>query len=588
MSNAMLNFSIRPRALRWLDLCTFGPKKGESVDLLNKSTVTWFNDQVSLDESSHETQTELQIGDGVESDARIRAWLDIAFYKPDQLRQRIAYALSQIFVVSDKDAELSGRPTALANYYDLLVKNAFGTYKDLLRDVTRSPVMGHYLTMVNNSKDNPDENYAREILQLFSCGLHEREIDHNLDGLEATYKLDTDNKRIPCYTEDDIRELARVFTGWVRNNDSWHTPMIQLEDSEIRDSESKSLFNGTLFFNAGNENYDENEGTDNSETDLEILLEALQNHPSTAINICYKLIQLLVTSNPSSAYLQRIVDVFNDGTEKLVELKQPAPAAGEEKGQLKAVIWAIISDNEVYTAPPTYMSKIREPWLSLVYIYRALNVDVLPNVGNGGDQSNKRIKNNLRYSKTCNQYPLGSPSVFNFYLPDYQPVDLLPFEYKDSSLTSPELQIMDWSHIISVQNHIYGMFSRNISYGEGITNTNTCLTSSDGGIYNTYQKLLFVDIGPFYNAVKVSDKIGFVNAVSTRFFNSLMPKDLEIQIIDAFPRGDLSVQASNWTQRLLSLALSSPYFHVQQNLNSFPYRTTLPEPAGSGYVNCNI
>ncbi|CZF78638.1 hypothetical protein GCE9029_00965 [Grimontia celer] len=587
MSNSILNFSIRPHALRWLDLCTFGPKKNESVQLLNESTIKWFTEQIDMETSWHRLQTESQSGGVVQSSARVRSWLDIAFFKPDQLRQKVAYALSQVFVVSDKDKELNGRPSALANYYDILVKNAFGTYKDLLRDVTRSPVMGHYLTMVNNSKDNPDENYAREILQLFSCGLYEREIDHTLDGLEATYKLDSQGKYIPCYTEDDIRELARVFTGWVRDDESWYEPMIQIENEDVRDVGSKTLFNGTVVFDENNNRFDESENAENSQTDLEILLTTLENHPSTAINICFKLIQLLVTSNPSSGYLQRVVDVFNDGTDKLIELGYEAPAPGEEKGQLKAVIWAIVSDNEVYTAPPKYMSKIREPWLSLVYIYRALNVDVLPNVGAGDDQSNKKIEHDLLYLRTCNQYPLGSPSVFNFYLPDYQPTELLPSEYSDDGLVSPELQIIDWSHIISVQNHIFGMFNKNVTYGEGVVNPNTCLIPSNGAIYDTYRKLLFVDIGPFYNSVKVSDKISFVNAVSTRFFNSFMPKDLEKQLIDAFPRGDLSIQAHNWTQRLLALALSSPYFHVQQNLNSFSYRTTVPEAPGGSYVVCD-
>ncbi|EEY71069.1 DUF1800 domain-containing protein [Grimontia hollisae] len=506
-----MQFDSFSHASRWLDLATFGPKKGEVENLINKGAKTWFDEQIALPVSSHLKQCYQQFevqgyGKKPSRSTRIRAWLDIAFYSKDQLRQRVAYALSQIFVVSDQDAALSYRAPAMASYNDMLCQHAFGHYRDLLKEVSLSAVMGQYLTMVGNRKGDPatgrrpDENYAREIMQLFSVGLYQRDID-------GTYELDGNGQPIPCYTEKDIQELARVFTGWHHTDNTFLQPMVN--HATDHDSGEKWVMGHQFPENMS------------AEQELDQVMDMLLHHPSTAPNICHGLIQRLVTSNPSPDYVRRVTEAFLDNGMGVT-------------GDLKAVIWAILSDPDVYTAPPQSMSKIREPWLSLVCLYRALNVK--PGAGS------RVVKTDLVYLKTCNQYPLGAPSVFNFYLPDYAPKGVI----KENNLVAPELQIIDWSHIIYVHNFIYGILRLNLQK-----------------ITAPLSNELYIDVEDFKTLIANKDIKGFVQETSERFFNGAMPKVLKESLYRQY--NGLNLAPGKWVQRLLFIALVSPYFHVQEN-----------------------
>lgn len=508
-------FDSFTHAARWLDVSTFGAKKGQAEALQNQSAKAWFDAQIALPITSHQAQVEKQFkaqgfGKIPFRATRVRAWLDIAFFGEDQLRQRLGYALSQIFVLSDQDPVLAKHAAAVARYNDLLCEHAFGNYSHLLKAVTLSPAMGQYLTMVDNKKANPvigrkpDENYAREIMQLFSIGLYQRELD-------GSYRLGADGKPIPCYDENDIQQLARIFTGWNRHGKAKDKDFITpMKNNDVDHDRGEKQVLGVTF-----------KRNSYAEEELDQVMEMLLNHPSTAPNICKNLIQKLTTSNPSPAYVRRVVDVFlNNGS--------------GEKGDLKAVFWTILSDEEVFGAPPLQMSKIREPWLSLVAIYRAL--DVKP----GGDQP--LVGSDLVFKKTCNQYPLGSPSVFNFYLPDFAPKGVI----KDKRLVSPEMQIVDWSHVIFVHNHILSLLRVKMQDAKA-----------------PLKKQLYVDVEDFKQFIRNKDINGFIEQTSARFFNGVMPASLKNMLASHYDGAN--APAGIWVQRLLFIALSSPYYHVQEN-----------------------
>ncbi|NJR71947.1 MAG: DUF1800 domain-containing protein [Gammaproteobacteria bacterium] len=242
------------------------------------------------------------------------------------MRQRVAFALSQILVTSGADSSLM--PYGMARYQQLMLDYAFGNYKDLLYAVTLSPVMGDYLNMANSNKPDPargisaNENYAREIMQLFSIGLY----DLNLDG---TLKKDASGNPIPSYSQTTVENLARVFTGWtyasangtpaVRNNPSYYEQPMQAVASN-HDTGSKTLIRGFII-----------PASQSAALDLSMALDHLIAHPNVAPFISKQLIQRLVTSDPHPAYVARVAAVFNNNGQGI-------------KGDLKAVVRAILLD----------------------------------------------------------------------------------------------------------------------------------------------------------------------------------------------------------------------------------------------------
>lgn len=344
------------------------------------------------------------------------AWWQYVMTSPDVLRARVALALSEIFVISEAP-DLGFYPLVLADYYKLLMQHSFGNYRDLLYDISLHPAMGTYLTHMNNPKSNfaenrfPDENYAREIMQLFSIGLYQL----NPDG---TRMLDGEGNFIPTYSHAEISGLAKVFTGL-----SWGTSTYfyqygwQDEDFEVpmkmyndwHEPGEKQLFDGITI---------PNRNPVDGMADINDAIDHLFNHQNVGPFIGTRLIQRLVTSNPSPEYVARVTAAFNDN------------GAGV-RGDLKAVIRAILTDKEARDCSligDPHHGMLREPLVRHTHISRAFNA-----------ASTSGRYNNSMYSfkMLTGQQPLASPTVFNFFRPDYQPIG--PIEEAD--LVAPEFQI---------------------------------------------------------------------------------------------------------------------------------------------------
>jgi uncharacterized protein (DUF1800 family) len=344
-----------------------------------------------------------------------------ALLREDQLRQRVAFALSQIMVISSNKVS---SPSALTLWQNMMMKDAFGNFSDLLKDVTLSPVMGNYLDMVNNDKPNPatgtqaNENYAREVLQLFTIGLEQL----NPDG---TRQLDSSGNPIPTYNQDTITNFARVFTGWTYppgssfpSSPNYSGPMIPFNSHH--DTGDKTLLNGYVLAGGGT-----------AQSDLDAALQNIFNHPNVGPFICKQLIQHLVTSNPSPEYVGRMAAVFNDNGSGV-------------RGDLKAVVSAILLDPEARRGDdPAQVQPndghLKEPILLMTNLLRAMNAltraDGLPG-----------------YAANMFQEPMKSPSVFNFYPPD----NMIP----DTNLLGPEFHLFNSTTTITRAN-----FANDAIYG---------------------------------------------------------------------------------------------------------------------------
>lgn len=352
------------------------------------------------------------------------SWWDNVVNGEDRLRQRIALALSEILVVSD-NSELINFPHGVAAYYDILSKHAFGNYRDLLWDVTLNPSMGYYLSHINNPKTDeennihPDENYAREIMQLFTIGLYEL----NNDG---SRKLDGSGLWIPTYDNDDIKGLAKVFTGLSGS---------KYADEEITfpvifglDFRAYSLLDPMKMFPLWHEPGSKTIVGDYTIQDadpmkeVELAIDHLFNHPNVGPFLAYRLIQRLVKSNPSPAYVDRVASVFNDN-------------GNGERGDLKAMIKAIYLDEEAlecYWFEDMANGQLREPILRYTQLMIALRAQT---------RSEKFWNTAFFFQRFTDQHPMSSPTVFNFFKPDYVPDS--DFAYYDMS--GPEFQILNSS-----------------------------------------------------------------------------------------------------------------------------------------------
>ena len=338
-------------AYRLVEQTTFGPKSTDVADAARIGPNEWINQQMVapptfLSDSLRGLNTQRW-------NEYVNAWWRQIIQSDDQLRQRVAFALSEILVVSAHDG-LSSEQFGLTGYYDLLIQHAFGNYRDLLEDITLNPVMGEYLSMKGNRKPapdeniQPDENYARELLQLFSIG----QVLLNNDG---TAQLDGGGVPLPAYNQTTIENFARVFTGWHfanaeefrwPQNKDYLSPMTAWQD--YHDTAEKTLLRGRTL-PAGQ----------TAEQDLSDALDNVFNHPNVGPFISKQLIQRLVTSNPSPEYVSDVTAVFNNNI------------AGE-RGALGSVIKAILMHREArsgHLSSPETFGKIREPLLlSLIHI----------------------------------------------------------------------------------------------------------------------------------------------------------------------------------------------------------------------------
>ena len=429
-------------ASRFLAQASMGSTREQIFKVQTLGYAGWLDEQFALPASGTRWDWLVAGGYGVATNMNSEAGADACIWRkllssPDTLRQRVTLALSEIVVAAVTGFVGSGwRAFSAAAYLDLLEANAFGNYRTLLQQVSLSAPMGEFLTYRNNVKFNPttgampDENYAREVMQLFTIGL----VQLNLDG---TPKL-TSGLPTETYTLEDITGLARVFTGWnydltgttTATPDFKARPMIQ--NAARHESGAKTFLGTTIAA-----------GTDGP-TSLTQALDAIFAHANVAPFISRQLIQRLVCSNPSPAYVARVATVFNND------------GAGV-KGNLKAVVKAILLDAEARSAAgpanPNF-GKLREPILRYAAWARAFKVTSPSDAWTIGNTSDPGTR--------LGQSPLRSATVFNFFRPGYVPPNSA---IGSAGLVAPEFQITNESTVVGYVNYMQGQ----IKNGSGDT-----------------------------------------------------------------------------------------------------------------------
>ncbi|MEO8460584.1 MAG: DUF1800 family protein [Dokdonella sp.] len=518
-------------AARFLAQATFGPTSTDISHLRSVGYQAWLNEQFT-----EPAATETQYLDWVAitfpeeylaDHTRLQIWTSNSAGTPDPsrggaiptdaLRERVAFALSQIFVVSNSNGTLDYQPWALASFYDLLVADAFGNYRNLLEDVTKHPAMGIFLSSIQNQKADPnenihpDENYAREVNQLFSVGLYQL----NLDG---TQKL-SGGQPIPTYDQNAVRGFAAVFTGWDWNNTGcdndtsypccdedtyfycgpynqddppWQLPMQPVEayhdntsDKQLLNYNGVGLSGGVLLHGA------------DAQMEMTAALDNIFYHPNIGPFIATRLIQRLVTSNPTPAYVQRVATVFNNNGSGV-------------RGDLRAVVQAILLDAEArygqWQLPDTF-GKLREPLLKITQMWRAM----------AARSTSGRVDSLNPYPpiiEQIGQAPLQSPTVFNFYKPDFYP----PGEVHSRGLVAPEFQILSDTFVVSTPNYLFDEIFCNYTGSEDCYYSDDPTTmqmfqdrdaplaaSNPGGLIDSYNTLFMSgQMSPFMRSVLVT------------------------------------------------------------------------------------
>lgn len=428
-------FRAEPTTAVFLTQATFGPSAAEIDRLTGQSASQWFQDQTAMAPTYLRPRFEQhmeQVIDGGYSGFRV-ASPTLVFWRnavgaPDQLRQRMAFALSQILVVSASSGDLRGRPEGMVYYQDLLIEHAFGNYRDLLEAVTYSPAMGYYLTYLGSKKADPnsgrmpDENYARELLQLFTTGV----IDTDMQGRP---RLDGSGQPIELYDNDDITGLARVFTGFEyaldgRTEDNRRERMQRPLFIDERDHEdgAKSFLGLTIPADTT--------GPDS----VDMALDHIFEQPTVAPFVSRQLIQRFVTSHPDPAYVGRVAAAFERGT---YQLPNAVTVGDGRRGDLTATLAAVLFDDaarnvEANRRDPEF-GKIREPILRIAHWARAFGADP-------DDTEYVFDLYDTREADELAQHPYQSPSVFNFYRPGFVAPGT---ETGAANLTMPELQLVN-------------------------------------------------------------------------------------------------------------------------------------------------
>jgi uncharacterized protein (DUF1800 family) len=447
-------------AARLLTQATFGSTPTEVDRVLAQGIDAWINTQMATPATSNlafwrtlDAANQITKPGSVSRDEVYFSFWHTAVTAPDQLRQRVAYALAQIFVISMRDDGVNGYPDGAANYLDTLSAHAFGNYRELLEAVALHPMMGLYLSHLHNQKGDlasgrvPDENFAREIMQLFSIGLQEL----NADG---TARSGSNGSPLETYTAADISGLANVFTGWSwacgsTSNACFYSGGAagsKLPDRATRPMQAYPAFHATsakLFLGTSIAS----QTSPDPQASLKVALDRLFQHPNVGPFVGRQLIQRLVTSNPSPAYVGRVAAAFADNGVGV-------------RGDMKAVIKAVLLDPEA-RAPGstdvavTQFGKLREPVLRLSAALRAF--------GAHSASGQWRIGNTDDPGFSLGQTVLRAPSVFNFYRPGYVPPGSAAGAL---GLTVPEMQITDETSVAGYANSM----SRLLGSGVGDAN----------------------------------------------------------------------------------------------------------------------
>ena len=429
----------KAQAARLLEQASFGPSMRSIDEVVSAGPSGWIDDQFAKAQTSHVAYIESQLPTLTAGQNPPQTWIFETFWAraasaPDQLRQRVAYALSQVFVISLVDGSVNNNIRGVAGYMDLLGEHAFGNYRTLIEAVSRSPMMGLYLSHLRNQKEDPargrvpDENYAREVMQLFSIGLYEL----NADG---STKL-VGGEPVETYTNVDVTGLAKVFTGfsWAgpdKSNDRFfgrvadpNRDLLPMQGYPQYHSTSAKTFLGTTIAA---------QTTADPDASLRVALDTLFNHPNVGPFIGRQLIQRLVRSDPSPAYVARVSAAFADNGQGI-------------RGDMRAVLRAVLLDAEarqLALASDLGAGKLREPVLRLAHWMRAFNA---------GSATGRFLMDNTDNPATrLAQTPLRSPSVFNFYRPGYVPPNTA---LASSGIPAPEFQITNETSVVGYLNYM--------------------------------------------------------------------------------------------------------------------------------------
>jgi uncharacterized protein (DUF1800 family) len=537
-------------AARFLNQATFGATAQEIRAVRKMGYPAWLDAQFKKPMTKHLPYVQARRAellarsegsdDGYQS-PRQEAWWQAALAAPDQLRQRTAFALSEIMVVSDIGV-LESSHEGITNYYDMLVKNAFGNFRDLLEDVTLSPIMGQYLSMARNQKPNPstgsepDENYAREVMQLLTIGL-------NMLNPDGSLALDANGLPTPTYSQNDIVGLAHVFTGWGSRYDPQNPPanlrdfyrygeMDELNQMilypDFHDTKAKTIVRGTNV----PANLD-------GKADMKLALDTLFNHPNVGPFISRQLIQRFVTSNPSRGYVFRVASVFNNNGQG-------------KRGDLKATMRAVLMDpearNPVFAADVAH-GKLREPLLRVSALLRAF----LPPPPLAPD---KRYFIDLSNSMSF-QSPLKSSSVFNFFQPGYIP----PGRLAAAGLFGPEFQITQETTVVSFTNLGNSIINNGIGTRER--------DADDNGVSVRLDIAQYIDLLSRTDRTPEENQSDLIAQLDVLLLGGQMSTGLAQSIRDAFAAlpGNFGTSSDRQRDRVrmaIYIITASPEFAVQK------------------------
>lgn len=539
-------------ASRFLAQATFGATDGDIHHLSKIGYTAWMNEQFNIPATLHEPVVEQSlvlnnplcaVGD-VKCNAALfvqndgdDAYLEGSFWQQaiagsDQLRQRVKYALTEQMVVSSQDFALAEMPRGMANYYDVLGADAFGNFRQLLEDVTLNPMMGQYLSVMGNDKGDatrdPDENYAREVMQLFTIGLYQL----NPDG---TQKLDQTGQPIPTYSNLDVMGLAKVFTGFSWNipgdqsNTAWSNccayvgtgfgeDILPMQSFPNHHSTEEKDFLGVTIPTQSNPD---------PVGDLKIALDTLFDHPNLPPFVCKQLIQHLVTSNPSPAYVGRVSAVFQDN------------GAGV-RGDMKAVLTAILLDDEARNSAaassnPQY-GKVREALIRYVEWARAFTAQSRNGSYNLGSTEDPIYG--------LGEMSLRSPSVFNWFAPGYVPPGT---SIAKAGLLAPEMGMTDVSTVVGYLNYMQS------AIGAGAT------TGPD--VFSNYA----TEIGLAGTPDQLLDRINLL-LMAGEMDGTLRGQILSAVNSIAIPTGDqnaINAALANRVKTAIFLTMASPSFSAQ-------------------------
>ena len=491
-------------ASRFLEQAAMGPSPASVAQVKAQGIETWIAAQMKLPPTKIVTPASLyehELNTDKPAQQRMSDFYKINLYGlliggEDQLRIRTSWVLSNFLVVSTRKIQDYGA----LEYLNMLQTNAFGQYGDLLRDLTRSPAMGFYLDNNNNKKTQLNENYGRELMQLFSVGL----VQLNLNG---TPKRDSSGKLLETYSQKDVIEITRALTGWntaepeiKRSSANWANygkPMVSSWANQ-HDTDSKTFLGKTI--PAGQDAY----------KDLDSVVEILVTHPNTAPFVSLRLIQGMTTSDPSPAYLERVATVFKN-----------------TKGNLAKVITAILTDPEarsgdVPSKTTANFGRIKEPLLMHTSAFRGLGCKVAP----------RAEWNPSTVRESSNQRPFNALSVFNFYPPNHRT--------QGTNVLAPEQKMLN-----SIE------FSDRMSTLTYSFQDDSLLGSAG------------CDVDIFKAAQAVSDE-KLLDLINDRFFRGALPASISKSLIDASKNYSNRNKGLALTGAILDMASITPAYGVSK------------------------